>query len=205
MPTITLSAPVSNQLTALALAWAAWAALHSLLLQDHLRARLEKSLGLRAATYRLLYSILALATILPVLTYYWQVGGMRANPWPWPWLALQIALQAAGWGLLFWAWRSFSREGLDLSGLTQVGQAGDHPPVLVTSGAYARMRHPMTTAGFIIIWARPLGDADLVTNAVLTAYLVLGAIHEERRLRRQFGQAYRDYAAKVPAGPGLRW
>jgi protein-S-isoprenylcysteine O-methyltransferase Ste14 len=197
--------PAASQLVVLALAWALWAALHSLLLQDGLRARLQSVLGLRTAVYRLLYSVISLATILPVLMYYWSVDGGRTHLWPWPWLVIQLLLQAVGWGLMLWAWRSFSRNGLDLFGWGQARQAGEPQPVLVTSGAYARLRHPMNVAGLVIIWARPLGAADLVTNAVLTAYMILGSIHEERRLRRQFGQAYLDYVARVPVLPGLPW
>lgn len=197
--------PAPYQLAVLALAWALWAALHSLLLQDGLRARLQQVLGLRTAVYRLLYSVFSLLTALPVLMYYWSVDATRSSLWPWPWLVIQLLLQAAGWGLMLWAWRSFSRQGLDLFGWSQARQTSEPQPVLVTSGAYARLRHPMNAAGLLIIWARPLGAADLVTNAVLTAYMILGSLHEERRLRRQFGQAYRDYAAKVPVAPGLRW
>jgi methanethiol S-methyltransferase len=195
--------PAVEQLLALALAWALWAALHSLLLREGLRARLQNALGLRTAVYRLLYSVFSVTTVLPVLMYYWHLAGMRSHLWPWPWLVFQLLLQAVGWGLMFWASRSFSRQGLDLFGWSQAHAADEPTPVLAASGAYARMRHPMNVAGIVIIWARPLDAADLVTNVVLTAYMILGSIHEERRLRRQFGEAYRDYAAKVPAAPGL--
>ncbi|CAO0819886.1 hypothetical protein DFAR_1180003 [Desulfarculales bacterium] len=52
---------------------------------------------------------------------------------------------------------------------------------------------------------RMLTPADLAINLVLTVYIVLGTWHEERKLHRQMGQAYYDYAAKGPIIPGLGW
>ena len=38
----------------------------------------------------------------------------------------------------------------------------------------------------------------LVTNLVLTAYFVIGAILEERKLVAEFGEEYREYQKRVP-------
>ena len=184
--------PETGQLAILAVLWIVWCALHSLLLQEGLRNRVQDVLGLRPAVYRLLYSIISILTLVPVVMYL-------------PWLVPQVVLVALGLGIFFWASDSFSRAGVDLFGWRQARQAKEPAPHLVERGAYARLRHPMHLAGVILLWARGLGQADLLTSLLLTAYLALGTWHEERRLRRQFGRAYQDYAARVPIIPGLPW
>jgi protein-S-isoprenylcysteine O-methyltransferase Ste14 len=103
----------------------------------------------------------------------------------------------AGWGLLLWAWHSLRREGVDLLGWRDLRRGHQSPPRLVTTGAYAFSRHPMYLGAALVLWARGTAPADLVTNLVLSAYLVLGACHEEARLRATFGSAYRAYARRV--------
>lgn len=76
----------------------------------------------------------------------------------------------------------------------------DH--ALVTSGAFARVRHPIYSAllglllatGVVIADARALGVA-LIVYVVGTLWR---ASREERLLREAFGPAYAAYAARVP-------
>ncbi|MGD8562407.1 MAG: isoprenylcysteine carboxylmethyltransferase family protein [Desulfarculaceae bacterium] len=178
--------------------WALWCGLHSLLLWEPLRQRLEKALGFRASVYRLHFSLLALLSLAPVAYYTRQSGGLTGFFWPWPWLGLQAPLWLAGLALFGWALISFQRGGVDLAGWQGAVAGSDRTPHLVTGGAYGLVRHPMHLAALIMIWARHLTTADLIINSVLTAYLFLGGIHEERRLYRMFGAAYQEYARRVP-------
>jgi len=78
---------------------------------------------------------------------------------------------------------------------------------LVTSGIYGIVRHPQFAAGLILLWARDLTDTGLVINAVLSAYLIVGARIEESRLLARYGTEYAEYMQKVPGfipGPGFR-
>lgn len=187
----------------LAVLWGLWGLGHSLLLHPPLRAFLERAVGLPSSAYRLAYSSFAVLSILPPLALTRILGGLRHWWWPWPWWPLQALALAAALGLMAWAQLYFSRAGLDLTGL---GQARGHTPdrhLLVRGGPYAHMRHPMYLAALLLLWARHLAEADLVTSLALTLYLAAGTWLEERRLRRQLGQAYRDYAARVPLLPGL--
>jgi len=170
-----------EQLFYLALVWAAWCGLHSLLLADLLRPRLERALRLTTTQYRLAYSALSLITICPVFAYSRALGAFTPP-------ALAPALAGAPGRRLGAA---FHRRGQE-----------HH---LVTSGAYARMRHPMHLAAILVVWLRPhSGMADLVISILLSAYIVLGTWHEESRLRRQFGDEYRAYASRVGLIPFLK-
>lgn len=190
--------PTMKQLLLLALAWSAWAGFHSLLLWEPLRGRLQKALGWSSTFYRACYSGLALATILPVCWYAAGLGAFYPFLWSWPWLLIQAALWVIAGGIMFWAWLSFKKGGVDLMGWEDAATHHYEPPHLVTRGAYGWSRHPMYLASFIVLWARALTPADLVTNAVLTIYLLLGSWHEEKRMRRAFGNEWDEYADKVP-------
>jgi protein-S-isoprenylcysteine O-methyltransferase Ste14 len=193
-----MSDPTLKQLLWLGLAWAAWAALHSLLLWEPLRGRLGKAFGWSGNLYRACYSGLAFLTILPVAWYARGLEGFSPFFWPWPWLLIQSALITLAVFIMVWAWRSFKTGGVDLLGWEDAAAHHHEPPHLVTSGAYAWSRHPMYLAAAIVLWARNISTADLVTNAVLTIYLILGSWHEESRMGRAFGRQWDEYSGKVP-------
>ncbi len=65
---------------------------------------------------------------------------------------------------------------------------------LVATGLYRWVRHPIYTAGLIFIWLTPVMTANLLAlNLGPIIYLVLGALYEERKPVRVFGQEYVRY------------
>jgi protein-S-isoprenylcysteine O-methyltransferase Ste14 len=57
----------------------------------------------------------------------------------------------------------------------------------------------------LLIWARDLDAASLVVNGVLTGYVFVGTLLEERKLVEEFGEAYRDYQQRVSTFVPLKW
>ncbi|HSF82127.1 MAG TPA: isoprenylcysteine carboxylmethyltransferase family protein, partial [Anaerolineales bacterium] len=133
--------------------------------------------------------VLALPALLPDRELY-------RLPAPWLYLTLTgqaLAALALAIGLLqtgVWAFL----------GLRQLFQpAVEDPPVLVVRGLYSWVRHPLYTAGLLLIWLLPVMTTNLLAlNLGLTLYIVVGAVFEERKLLREFGQAYLDYQRRVP-------
>lgn len=76
---------------------------------------------------------------------------------------------------------------------------------LNTSGILGVVRHPWYTAVMLLLWARDLDPAALIVNTVLTAYLVVGTVLEERKLVAEFGQTYRDYQQAVSMFLPIKW
>jgi protein-S-isoprenylcysteine O-methyltransferase Ste14 len=72
---------------------------------------------------------------------------------------------------------------------------------LAVQGVYARMRHPQYVGfiaimlGFLLQWPTIL---TLAMFPVLVTMYVRLAIGEERQVEQQFGQSWRDYAARTP-------
>ncbi len=62
------------------------------------------------------------------------------------------------------------------------------------AGPFAWSRHPLNFAMVPIIWLWPRMTTNrLAFNTVTTAYLVLGSLHEEVRLREAYGEDYKAY------------
>ena len=148
--------------------------------------------------YRVAYNIFAVLSFLPVLALpVWLPDQLLYRiPMPWIWLTLGIQGLAAltlSIGLL-------QTGPMDFAGLRQLfGPADNRPAELVTGGLYRYVRHPLYTAGIVILWFSPVMSVNLAALfAGLSAYLVIGAIFEERKLARQYGQVYLDYRRTTP-------
>ena len=74
-----------------------------------------------------------------------------------------------------------------------------------SSGVLGLVRHPWYTAVVLLLWAGDLDMAALVGNGVLTVYIVVGTLLEERKLVHEFGDAYRSYQRRVSMFVPLKW
>ena len=69
---------------------------------------------------------------------------------------------------------------------------------LKKSGLLGMVRHPMYFAVVVVLWCHSFTLADLIVNAVLTVYVVIGTWLEEKKLIAEFGDAYIRYQKEVP-------
>jgi methanethiol S-methyltransferase len=114
-------------------------------------------------------------------------------------LAATLALAAA---------RHYSM--LQFLGMKQIfqGRAGNamtESGELDSSGILGIMRHPWYLAVFILIWAHDFNLAGMITNLVLSAYLLIGTLLEERKLVLEFGDQYKLYQHQVSMFFPLKW
>ena len=189
-------------------AWVLWCSLHSLLASPAAQVWLERRFPVLAGRYRLVYNLFATLSILPLLC--WQ--GLRpASPlllvWAGPWEVLRAAAWVAAAALFWGGARVYPLR--EFCGLRPPDRSRpEGPPPLVTKGVLGVVRHPWYLAGLLVLWGRDLDREGLLTAGLLSAYLVLGAHLEERRLLRIYGQTYRRYqyqvAGLLPGKPLLR-
>ena len=174
-----------------------WGLLHSLLASTKAKDLARRKLGAGfMRIYRLLYNVFAVLSFVPVL------GVAALNPdkslyvVPLPWSGLMVLgeiLAVVGLVTGF-----LQTDAWEFLGLRQLGES-DKPSKLTTSGLYHYVRHPLYAAGLVFIWLLPRMTVNvLVINASLTVYILVGVYFEERKLRREFGREYADYAAVTP-------
>jgi protein-S-isoprenylcysteine O-methyltransferase Ste14 len=171
---------------------------HSVMARRSVKAWLRRRVPepLERTTY-----VLATDVCLVLLLLLWQPFG--GSVWHLEGAAASglWALFGAGWLLAVAA--TYAVDHLELTGLRQAGWAAPRSPGpggLHERGLHALVRHPLMTGLLVGFWATPhLGASHLLCAVLATGYVAVGVWFEERDLRRTFGTAYDDYAARVPA------
>ena len=175
------------------LATLAFAALHSGLAAEGVKARLARALALPPHRYRLLYVLLSVATAALWLGFVNTLPDAPGYRWPDGWHWAGRAVQLAGVALLVWSLVVI--DGRLFLGLRPWPDTAE--PVLAR-GPYAWVRHPLYVGALLVLW----GDPDKSRNELHLAlaaslYLVAGAWLEERRMLRT-SPDYRAYRARTP-------
>lgn len=171
---------------------------HSFLASMWFKERLHGWFGSRVDRwYRLAYNLFATLSLLPVLALPVILPDVHLYTISVPWVYFSIAGQLVAVVILI---VGLLQTGLwSFVGLRQLLGEGPETSKMVVSGLYRYVRHPLYTAGLLFIWLTPIMSSNLLgLNLGLTAYLILGAIVEERKLRREFGQAYVRYQEETP-------
>ncbi|MCV9387312.1 methyltransferase family protein [Reichenbachiella ulvae] len=106
-----------------------------------------------------------------------------------------------GWGILFLS--TFLINHFDLFGLRQTFLELQNKPYKELNfkviSLYKYVRHPLYMGGIMGLWFTPvMSGTHLVFAISLTAYFFIGALFEERDLKKAFGEKYRAYANKTP-------
>ncbi|HHO47903.1 MAG TPA: hypothetical protein ENN06_05555 [Desulfobacteraceae bacterium] len=185
----------------LAFLWIAWCVLHSLLIGRPAEKIAGRLLGRYAGAYRFLYVLFSLATLIPLLLYQFslpQAVLLRAGL---PIRFLQHGLLIYGLVMLYQGARVYDlRFFLGITQWRSMRRNKPLPPLAFrTNGILARIRHPWYSGGIAVIWGfGEITDVFLVTRIILTVYLLVGALLEEKRLAAKLGERYIAYRRKVP-------
>ena len=192
----------------LVIIWITWCALHSVLISLAVTDRLRRRFPIGFRYYRFLYNLFAVVTLLPVMFYSFTLKGQPLITWGS--LLRIVPILLGGAALFFFAAGGKRYDFLQFLGIRQLKQETTcsvltEDCTLDTGGVLSIVRHPWYSAGMLIVWARPLDVAAIVTNLVVCGYFVVGAILEERKLKVQFGSQYADYRRRVSMFFPIKW
>ena len=191
-------------LSAIALAWLAYFALHSFLAASITKTWIGQRWPQFMPSYRATFNIVSIVTLFPVLWLVYGVGGDWLWQWTgiWAWLMNSMALLAL---LCFFAsTRSYDMD--EFLGLRQIRERGDVDLQDFTISVFHRfVRHPWYSFSLVLIWTRDMNGPLLVSALAITIYFVVGSKLEERKLIARYGEKYRQYMATVPGLVPLPW
>ena len=185
------------------LAVAIYSLVHSGLASLAVKARARRWFGPTADRwYRLAYNLLAAVTFLPVLALLGVLPDQHLYTIPFPWIILTLVVQVlAGLALVSGVLQTGVWSFLGICQLIEPagGDSCAQEPHLVVTGLYRFVRHPLYTAGLAFIWLIPRMTVNLLTlDLGLTGYIFVGAWLEERKLLREYGDAYAGYRQRTP-------
>jgi protein-S-isoprenylcysteine O-methyltransferase Ste14 len=199
---------VTSKLVNLGIVWAAWGALHSGMISIAAHRWVERRARWLAAYYRIAFNAVSIAAIIPVIAYELSPRGRPVFGWPGAWVIGKYAMWLAAATLFVLGAMQYDL--LRVAGLRQVLEKGsaDSSSIcrgLCKDGVLGFVRHPWYAAAILILWARNLDSVWLVTSSVLTVYVIVGTILEERKLVLEFGDEYRLYQREVSMLFPARW
>jgi methanethiol S-methyltransferase len=66
------------------------------------------------------------------------------------------------------------------------------------NGLLRFIRHPMYLCLIIYLWCQTFRMVDIIVNTILTIYVIIGTLLEEKKLVLEFGDRYIKYQLEVP-------
>lgn len=197
-----------NRYMVLVLVWGAWCFLHSFMITPVVTGFVRKRFEKAYPYYRIFYNSIAVLTLIPVLAYSFSIQGQPLFRWQGGFRIVQGLLVVAA--LLFFIGGARRYDLAQFLGIRQVradnacGALTDDCRV-DSGGILGMVRHPWYTGGILIVWARNLDLAALLTSLVITTYFIIGTLLEESKLREEFGEEYIEYQQQVSMFLPFKW
>jgi protein-S-isoprenylcysteine O-methyltransferase Ste14 len=184
----------------IAFLWAAYCSLHTFLISIRFTKLMTRLLKTYYAFYRLFYVLLSLILLVPLINFTAHADNKILITYPLPLNIIRYIL-ISGSSIMF-AWPFFfNYDSLSFFGIRQIlnfGKKHNSSKEIKTNGFLGIIRHPMYFALIIYLWCQTFRVADLVVNTLLTIYIIIGTLLEERKLVLEFGDSYIKYQHEVP-------
>lgn len=186
------------------LSLALWGVVHSIFASHFAKDMVQGFLGKGGMRlYRFGYNVFSVISFAPILYLLVILEDQALYKVSAPWSFIMLGGQAVSVMLLLVA--VLQTDTLTFIGLRQLFE-DEKPGQLVTRGLYTLVRHPLYLFSLSFLWLGPTMSVNsLVFNIGVTAYFIIGAYFEERKLLRDFGEAYSVYKRNTPfLIPGLK-
>jgi len=191
--------------------WGCWCFFHSWLISPTIEAAARRSLGAASHYYRLLYNLFsAISLMVPLfISNHLIMREITLMTWHGPANAVRLMIIGGALILLIvGACRYDMARFLGFDQLSTDSKAGESTgDKLETGGMAGFVRHPWYLAGILLVWAGPprISRTSLIVGGVLSAYFVIGAFLEERKLLVRYGSSYSEYQQRVSMFLPIKW
>ena len=178
------------------LLWILYVLLHSFFADEKIKQYIQRSWGLKRY-YRPLYSLFSAFGLAALLA--WQYSIQSPLLIHSSWLAyISVLFILPGLLIMTVCIRKYFFE---LSGIQAFQKAEPVQPRLQQDGLHRYTRHPLYLGTLLFVWGLfllfPYLD-NLIAMLVITLYTLAGIRLEEKKLYLEYGEAYRQYAGRVP-------
>ncbi|HEY1407150.1 MAG TPA: hypothetical protein VF857_11120 [Spirochaetota bacterium] len=192
----------------LAVLWILFCVLHSGLISIRFSAFAKRALGSGYRFYRLFYNIFAVVTLIPVVLYSHSLKQQPFFVWNGHLFIGKWILIITGVSLFILGARHYSMS--VFMGIAQIREKSGHALIsrsdtIDSTGILGLVRHPLYAGIFPLLWAQNLDTSTLITNIVLSVYVIVGTFLEERKLVIEFGEEYRNYRKRVSMFFPVKW
>jgi len=184
----------------IALLWAGYCTLHSFLISVGFTKIVSGLAKSYYAFYRLFYVLVSIVLLLPLIQYTGRADSAVPISYPMALNIIRYVLIAGSLIMFSWAF-FFNYDWLSFFGIRQIltfREQDKSSKEISKKGLLGIVRHPMYLALVVYLWCQTFSAVDLMVNALLTAYLIIGTFLEEEKLVLEFGDAYARYQREVP-------
>jgi protein-S-isoprenylcysteine O-methyltransferase Ste14 len=182
--------------------WTGYCSLHSYLISIRFTNLMMRILKNYYAFYRLFYILISVILLIPVINIIAELDKDIIITYALPWSIVRYALVIFSLLMFFKAF-IFDYDALSFFGIRQILNFRKKEIInteegIKKSGLLGIIRHPMYLALIIFLWSQTFRLSDIVSNTVLTVYIIIGTKLEERKLVLEFGDSYVQYQKEVP-------
>ncbi len=185
----------------IALIWTGYCSLHSYLISIRFTELMKQILKSYYAFYRFFYVLISITLLFPVFHYTGQLESEAVLSYQPPWSVVRYVIVTCSL-LIFSKAFIFDYDSLAFLGIRQIlnfrKKTLNQQEGIRKIGLLGIVRHPMYFATILLLWCHTFRLSDIVTNSVLTAYVIIGTMLEERKLVLEFGDSYVQYQKEVP-------
>lgn len=186
----------------LSLLWVGYCALHSFLISIKFTNVISRLLKNYYAFYRLFYVLFSLVLLVLLINFTSQLDNEIIISYGSPWSIIRYILMYGSLLAFFWAF-FFNYDSLSFFGIRQILNFGKVKEVnpsdeIKRNGLLGLVRHPMYLCLIIYLWSQTFKKIDIIVNTLLTIYVIIGTLLEEKKLVLEFGDAYVKYQKEVP-------
>jgi len=186
----------------LCLFWFGWCTMHSLLIDPSVIGMVKKYGLWLTPYYRLIYNAVSLTTLIPLVIFTYMVKGEVVFGWDGVLVPVRLVLLGAALLLFMGGAKKYDLQ--YFLGIRQLRTGEEHlllngTTEFTETGVFGITRHPWYLGSLLLLWSGPSSYPLPVFLAVsiLSAYLVVGTMLEERKIVALHGEAYGRYRQQV--------